>query len=124
MSERGIGTVGWIQIGTDDPQSAQQFYGELFDWQYVPDPNGGGKYDLIMFPGMDGPRGGIQHTDGESPSHAIFMIVVADVGATVAAAEQLGAKVQVPATTTPTGLVFAELLDPAGNHFGVFTPPA
>jgi predicted enzyme related to lactoylglutathione lyase len=124
MSERGVGTVGWVQVGTDDPKVTKQFYGELFDWTFIPDPNGGGKYDLITFPGMDAPRGGILDTDGESPSHAIFMIVVSDVRATVASAEKLGGKVQVPPTTTPTGLVFAELLDPAGNHFGVFTPPA
>lgn len=124
MSERPVGSVGWVQIGTDDPTTAKQFYGELFDWSYVPDPNGGGRYDLITFPGADAPRGGIMDTGGESPRHAIFMIVVSDVRATVANAEKLGGKVQVPPTTTPTGLVFAELLDPAGNHFGVFTPPA
>jgi hypothetical protein len=26
--------------------------------------------------------------------------------------------------TDESGLTFAHLLDPAGNHFGVFTPPA
>lgn len=124
MSERPVGSVGWIQIGTDDPQAARQFYGELLDWTYVPDPNGGGRYDLITFPGDDQPRGGIADTEGEAPNHAIFMLVVSDVRATVATAEKLGGKVAVPPTTTPTGLVFAELLDPAGNHFGVFTPPA
>lgn len=124
MNERPVGTIGWVQIGTDDPTTARQFYGELLGWSYQPDPNGGGKYDLITFPGGDAPRGGILDTEGESPSHAIFMVVVADVSKTVTTAEKLGAKVAVPPTTTPTGLVFAELLDPSGNHFGVFTPPA
>ena len=124
MNERPVGSVGWVQIGTDDPKAARHFYGELLGWTYQPDPNGGGRYDLITFPGAGAPRGGILDTAGESPNHAIFMVVVADVPATVAAAEKLGAKVAVPATTTPTGLVFAELLDPSGNHFGVFTPPA
>ena len=124
MSERPVGAVGWVQIGTDDPKAAKRFYGELFDWTFIADPNAGGRYDLITFPGFDAPRGGLMDTEGESPNHAIFMIVVADVRASVAAAEKLGGKVAVPPTTTPTGLVFAELLDPAGNHFGVFTPPA
>jgi predicted enzyme related to lactoylglutathione lyase len=124
MNERPVGSVGWVQIGTDDPQAAKHFYGELLGWTYLPDPNGGGKYDLIRFPGADAPRGGILDTEGEAPSHAIFMIVVADVPAAVATAEKLGGKVTVPPVTTPTGLVFAELLDPAGNHFGVFTPPS
>ena len=124
MNERPVGSIGWVQIGTDDPERARQFYGELLDWSYTPDPNGGGRYDLITCPGADAPRGGIMNTEGESPNHAIFMVVVADVPATVASAEKLGAKVAVPPTTTPTGLVFAELLDPSDNHFGVFTPPA
>jgi uncharacterized protein len=29
----------------------------------------------------------------------------------------------VPATTIPSGLVFAHVADPAGNHFGLFHPP-
>jgi len=29
----------------------------------------------------------------------------------------------VPAQTTPDGLVFAQVLDPAGNQIGIFTPP-
>jgi hypothetical protein len=31
--------------------------------------------------------------------------------------------VLVPPTTSKNGLVFADLHDPVGNHFGVFTPP-
>jgi predicted enzyme related to lactoylglutathione lyase len=41
----------------------------------------------------------------------------------VAETERLGGKVLAPPTTGPDGLVFAHLLDPSGNHFGVFTPP-
>jgi predicted enzyme related to lactoylglutathione lyase len=49
-------------------------------------------------------------------------VVVEDVAAAVAKAERLSGKVLVPATTRPDGLVFADLLDPSGNHFGVFSP--
>jgi hypothetical protein len=51
------------------------------------------------------------------------MVVVPDVAAVCAQVEQLGGKVLVPPTTSKDGLVFADLHDPAGNHFGVFTPP-
>jgi predicted enzyme related to lactoylglutathione lyase len=60
---------------------------------------------------------------GEFPHHAIFMVVVQDVAAVCAQVERLGGKVLVPPTTSKDGLVFADLHDPAGNHFGVFTPP-
>jgi uncharacterized protein len=117
------GTVAWVQVGTDDPDGAKRFYGELFGWTFAPDPSGGGKYHLITYPGAERPGGGILDTDGESPNHAIFLVVVSDVAAAAADAERFGGKVLVPPTTTPTGLVFADLQDPSGNHFGVYTPP-
>ena len=75
------------------------------------------------YPGADAPSGGIFDTGGEFPDHAIFMVVVQDVAAVCAQVERLGGKVLVPPTTSKDGLVFADLHDPAGNHFGVFTPP-
>jgi predicted enzyme related to lactoylglutathione lyase len=49
-------------------------------------------------------------------------VLVADVAAAATKAEEQGGKILVPPTTTPDGLRYAELTDPAGNHFGVFTP--
>lgn len=120
---RANGSVGWIQVGTEDPETAKHFYGGLFGWTFAPDPNGGGQYDLLTYPGADAPAGGIMHTGGELPKHAIFFVVVDDVAAASTEAEKLGGKVLTAPTTTPTGLVFADLLDPAGNHIGIFTPP-
>jgi predicted enzyme related to lactoylglutathione lyase len=54
----------------------------------------------------------------------VFYILVADVDATCADAEQLGGSVVSkhldPLPGAPT---FAYLRDPAGNTFGVFAPP-
>ncbi len=118
------GTIGWIQVDTDDPETAQRFYGELFDWTFAPDPNGDGTYHLATLTGADRAHGGIFDTRGKSPNRAIFLVIVPDVAKAVAETERLGGKVVNPPTTTPTGLTFADLQDPAGNHFGVFTPPA
>jgi predicted enzyme related to lactoylglutathione lyase len=122
MSANANGAIGWVQVGTDDPAGAKRFYGDLLGWRFQPDPNGGGAYDLIAFPGEEGFGGGIMDTRGESPNHAIFLAVVGDVPAVVAAAERLGGKVLAPPTTAQNGLVFADLLDPSGNHFGIFSP--
>lgn len=122
MTAPAYNTVGWFQIGTADTDGANRFYGDLFGWTFAPDPNGGGKYHLVTYPGAEQPSGGIADTDGEAPNHAIFMVVVPDVAAAAKETERLGGKVLVPPTTTPDGLVFANLLDPVGNHFGVFTP--
>jgi predicted enzyme related to lactoylglutathione lyase len=123
MNAPAYNTVAWFQVGTTDAEQAKRFYGDLFGWRYAPDPNSEGKYHLVSYPGADTPSGGIFDTGGEFPNHAIFMVVVQDVAAACAQVERLGGKVLVPPTTSKDGLVFADLHDPAGNHFGVFTPP-
>jgi uncharacterized protein len=117
-------TVAWFQIGTDEPAAAQEFYGGLFGWNVVPNPNSGRGYDLISYAGAGQPAGGIMHTAGGAENHATFLVLVEDVAAVCARAEQLGGKVLNPPVTTPDGLVFADLLDRSGNRFGVFSPPS
>lgn len=122
MTAPAHNTVAWFQIGSDDPDTAKKFYGELFGWSFGADPQFGGSYDLVSYAGSDRPAGGLSHTPDADGNHAIFFVLVADVAASVAAAQRLGATVRVPVTTSPDGLVFAELIDNSGNHFGVFTP--
>ncbi|REE95407.1 VOC family protein [Thermomonospora umbrina] len=116
-------TVAWFQVGTNEPGEARRFYGRLFGWTFEADPDGEGRYDLITYPGADGPSGGVHHTDDRTSNHAIFSVVVEDVAAVCAETESAGGKVMTPPVTFGNGLVFADLLDPAGNHFGVFSPP-
>lgn len=116
------GSVDWFQIDTDDTEGAERFYGGLFDWSFTADPNTPA-YRLVTPNGADGPRGGIFGTGGNSPTRAAFFVVVSDVAAAAEQAERLGGKVVDPPTTTPDGLTFAHLHDPAGNHFGVYSPP-
>jgi predicted enzyme related to lactoylglutathione lyase len=118
MSTPAYNSVAWFQIGTDDVDGAKRFYGSLFDWTFSDDAG----YELVTAPGAGQPAGGVTDTKGEFPNHAIFMVVVENVAASCARAEELGGKILVPPTTTPDGLVFAHLHDPAGNHVGVFTP--
>lgn len=121
MSDIQYNTVNWVQIGTDRPEEAERFYGELFGWTFGEDGSAGGPYQTI---GTNaGPAGGLFDTGGNTPNHAIFFVVVRDVAAALARAESLGAKIVVPTTTTADGLAFAHLLDTSGNHFGVYTPP-
>lgn len=123
MDAPAFNTVAWFQVGTDDPETAKRFYGRLFGWNFAADPDGGGRYDLVSYPGAEAPNGGIAHVEGAGTNHAIFMVLVEDVAAVAAETEQAGGKLLGEVTKTPNGLVFADLLDPAGNHFGVFSPP-
>lgn len=117
-------TVAWFQIGSNEPEEVKKFYGDLFGWTFARDSGFDGNYDMVSYADDDRPHGGVVQTPDAAANHATFCVIVADVAATVATAERLGAKVLVPTTTTGPGLVFAELLDASGNHFGVFSPPA
>lgn len=112
------GSVDWFQIDTADAEGTERFYGELFDWTFTNDPNTPA-YRLVTQKGSPAPQGGVF---SGTENRAAFFVVVSDVAAAVTQAEQLGGKVVNPPVTTPNGLTFAHLLDPAGNHFGVYTP--
>ncbi len=116
--------IGWFQIGTDDLPGTERFYGGLFGWTFSDDEGSAMPYRIVQTPAAGSIKGGILGHGGQAPNHAIFCIVVDDVAGVVTRAEAAGGKVVVPPTTTNDGLVFAELLDPSGNHFGVYCPPA
>lgn len=118
-----VAPVGWFEIGAADPARAESFYRELFGWQFADGPMGP---VYRMTEGGDGPGGGITTAEAGLPSsYAIFSIVVPDVAATCERLTELGGKVLVgPAEVPDVGLVYANVEDPEGNHFGLFTPPA
>ncbi|MDQ6521957.1 VOC family protein [Nocardioides sp. LHD-245] len=122
------GTVAWFEIATDDPGSAEKFYGGLFAWSFATDEAseaGGLDYRLVTAPGGGAPSGGIFGTGGQMPGHAVFSILVADVAATCAAAEELGGTVVSKHLDVGPGVpTFAYLRDPAGNQLSIFSPPA
>jgi uncharacterized protein len=116
--------IGWFEIGTDEPARIERFYGDLFGWSFSTDDDAGTPYRTVDTRSAGSIGGGVFPTGGEMPSYAIFYVVVDDVADTCRRAEAAGGKVIVPAATTNAGLTFAHLVDPSGNHIGVFTPPA
>lgn len=127
MTNPAPGTLAWFEVATSDADAAQKFYGSLFDWSFAADPAaqaGGADYRNITASGANAPMGGIANTSGQQPDHAVFYILVADVEATCTEAENLGGAVVSKQVEPPAGApAFAYLRDPAGNLFGVFTPP-
>jgi uncharacterized protein len=128
MSQPVPGTLAWFEVATSDPDGAQKFYGNLFDWTFDADgpaASTGLDYRNIKASGAADPMGGILGTGGQQPGHAVFYILVADVEATCADARQLGGTVvSQHLNPGPGAPKFAYLRDPSGNQFGIFTPPA
>ncbi|GAA0536815.1 VOC family protein [Paractinoplanes ferrugineus] len=111
--------VDWFQIGTDRPEAAERFYSDVFGWKFAGEPG----YRLVFTPGSPAPAGGFADvSDGSTGPHAIPFVNVADTAETCRRAETAGAKILVAPADGGDGLVFAHLIDPTGNHIGVYTP--
>ena len=121
----GMNTIGWFEIGTDDPATAERFYGDLFGWAVTHDPavSADPAYRLVTTADGEGMRGGLVTTDGAGAGYAVFCVRVEDVEATCRHAEVAGGTVRGPVQVTPAGVRFAHLTDPTGNRFEVFSPP-
>ena len=115
-----VNGIGWFQIGSDNPAEAERFYGGLFGWRFE---TAAPAYRLITTPAENGIPGGLADTSGGGGNHAVFSVLVADVEETRRAAEAAGGKILV-SRTTADGTKIAHLLDPSGNQFQVFSPPA
>lgn len=115
--------VSWFEVGSAEPDRAQEFYRELFGWSFTADTTTGLDYRIISTGEGHPVSGGIWSTAGEMPTYAVFVVQVPDVVATCSLAQEMGGSVLVPATKADSGLTFAHLRDRDGNHFGVFAPP-
>jgi hypothetical protein len=117
--------IGWFEVGTDQPEAAERFYGDVFGWTFDDDgqtEDGSLPYRIVSTPAAGSVQGGVFATEGRMPNYAVFCVEVADTAATCRQAEAAGGKVLVGPLTAPAGVTFAHLLDPSGNQFGVYTP--
>jgi predicted enzyme related to lactoylglutathione lyase len=115
--------IGWFEIGTDDLATAERFYGSVFGWSFSDNEDSDMPYRMVDTRAADSIRGGIFGTGGKMPNYAVFYVVVTDVADACRRVEAAGGKVLVPATGDSDGVTFAHVLDPSGNHIGVYTPP-
>jgi predicted enzyme related to lactoylglutathione lyase len=54
MTVPAFNSVAWFEFGTDRPEEVKAFYGDLFDWKYVPNTNTPGvTYQVLMAPVSD-----------------------------------------------------------------------
>ena len=116
-------SVTWFEIGTERPDEAQRFYGDLFGWSFTEEGTAEASYRTTEGDTGAGIGGAVRGTGGTSPHYAIFYVQVVDVAETVRRAAAAGGQVLVPCRQNDNGLTLAHLADPAGNHFGVFSPP-
>lgn len=108
--------------GKDGPRLIE-FYRQLFGWK-IDNSNPMG-YGLVDTETPEGVGGGIS---GDSEPGVGFYVGVADLDATLKAAERMGGRVVTPITTIPGMVTMAQFADPEGNVIGLVDasgpPPA
>jgi predicted enzyme related to lactoylglutathione lyase len=108
-----------MELNTNDPQAAKDFYAAVFGWKYKDFPSSSGPYSMI-FDGKTG-IGGIQRKPmPEAPTMWLGYVTVASVAKTVAKAAENGANVIVPDQEIPDMGRFAIFEDPTGAPVAIW----
>lgn len=125
MNDRvAAGTIGWIDITTQDATALRDFYASVVGWGCEPVAMGGYDDYAMAAAGTGAPVAGICHALGSNadlPPGWLIYIVVEDVEASAAACREQGGEVVVE----PRGLAdgrFCVIRDPAGACAALYQP--
>ncbi|HEU5003603.1 MAG TPA: VOC family protein [Actinomycetota bacterium] len=113
----GLG-VSWFEIMGPDTDAQAAFYRDLFGWEIERFP--GAPIDYREVHTNAGGINGGMGTPPAGPAYQTVYVSSPDVGATLARAEELGAKTLMGPETMPGGPEVAMFQDPHGNVFGLF----
>lgn len=107
-----------FQIISKSPEETSAFYAGLSGWRI--DANNPMGYRQINTGSEAGIQGGIWPAPPQAPNFVQLFMAVDDVKATLAKAEQMGAKTLVQPTMLPEGDEMAVLHDPPGMSFAIW----
>ncbi|HZD18037.1 MAG TPA: VOC family protein [Actinomycetota bacterium] len=107
-----------FEIGVEDPERAERFYGELFDWKMQ---EAAGGYRLVTTDGEVGIGGGLMPTQEHMPTYVSVYVLVEDLEAMLARVEELGGKTLVDPMPIEGIGRFAMFSDLDGNTIGLLT---
>ncbi len=126
MADLLHGRFVWSELMTPDTKGAERFYSSVVGWK--PEPYGGnpGVHYTVWKTGEEGIGGMMELTPemkaaGVPPNWMVY-VGVRDADGTVAKAQSLGAKVEVPPQDIPEVGRFAVLTDPQGAAFAILQP--
>jgi predicted enzyme related to lactoylglutathione lyase len=110
--------VHGVELQTDDPQAAKDFYHQLFGWEFEDIPQM--SYTRFAAPGADG--GIMRNPIAGSVSHWAPYFLVEDVAGTTKTAVQLGGTVTIDTMEVPGHGWLSLITDPTGATFGIWKP--
>ncbi len=119
-----VGTLGWSELDTRDPQKAIDFYTKLLGWKVESTPTATFQYWQVNVDGQG--EGGImpmpEMVPAEVPSYWLPYFTVADAKASTAKAGELGGSVMAGPMEVPGMLWFSVIADPQGATFAIMQP--
>jgi predicted enzyme related to lactoylglutathione lyase len=105
------------QLITPDPTAATDFYGSLFGWTVVHEE--ADDFWVFLRGGAMNATMGLRPEGADYPAFWLPYFTVAEMDASVAKAEENGARTELPPTQIGDGWI-ATLLDPQGAAFALF----
>lgn len=115
------GEPAWIELSTDDPSAAVDFYADLFGWTVRDEDLDGGQYHICSLEGRD--VAGIVDAELLHQNRSLGWLTyfaTRDVHATIQRAGELHAATVVPPRLLPHAGTAAVAVDPFGAAFGLF----
>jgi uncharacterized protein len=116
--------ISWHELATTDPKAAFAFYQELFGWDAMAamDMGPSGIYQMFGRKGVT--QGGVYEKPAQMPGPPAWLhyVAVHDTHATAARVAELGGKLLNGPMEVPEGPWIAQLLDPQGAAFAIYTP--
>ncbi len=117
--QTAVGAFVWHDLGSSDPEKAQQFYTTLFGWRAEATKVGEHDYTTLVANGQ--PHGGLW-PPSDAPDAWVGHVLVDDVDATADRAKAAGGSVLTGPMDVPDGGRFAIISDPQGAVFSAYKP--
>jgi predicted enzyme related to lactoylglutathione lyase len=106
-----------IELVTNDPKAAGQFYQEVFGWKLDLDQT----FDYLQFTAEGGPGGAFIKPDADNAgASAVIYLGSDDIDADLARVQAAGGTVVVPKTEIPNTGWFAIFSDPTGSRMALY----
>jgi predicted enzyme related to lactoylglutathione lyase len=122
-----IGAISWVDLTVQDADALRDFYRDVVGWEPVGLDMGGYDDYCMNVAGTKETVAGICHARGTNaalPAQWMIYINVANLDASLAAAQAHGGAVLTPVRTMPGHGKYCVIRDPAGAVAALFEPEA
>ncbi|MDJ0757984.1 MAG: VOC family protein [Woeseiaceae bacterium] len=122
MSDNEIGSVGWMDMSTEDAVGVSRFYSEVVGFQLAPTDMGGYEDFTLVAPGTRSPVAGVCHARGPNedfPGGWLPYFIVTDLDRSLQKCHELGGKTLIESRSYGDGR-YCVVQDPGGTATALY----